>query len=351
VADIESEDGAIVSIVLEQFPDYYGAPSYLDRIQFRFYPSCRAALEAYEEGEVEGVSQVRGDDLARARESVGLNLFSAQTAENAMVLLNTDRNDALFFQESGVRQALMYALDREAIIDQVLGGQALLSNSPILPGNWAYSPDASVTRYDPDQAIALLDETGWERPARLSGVRHKGLDDFAFTLLTSNDPRREAVAEMLAEQWAEMGIEVTVDSVSDAELIEALEDRDFQAALVHLQLAGDPDPYPFWHETQVGEGQNYAGFVHRRMSEVAERARVTVSRARREELYREFQVLFAEQLPALPLYVPVYTYGVDEGINDVQIGPLMDPSDRFRTILDWWIVHRRVFVSAGEAGP
>jgi peptide/nickel transport system substrate-binding protein len=120
---------------------------------------------------------------------------------------------------------------------------------------------------------------------------------------------------------------------------------------VHLRVPGDPDPYPFWHETQVDEGQNYSGFTHRRISEVIERARVTVNRNRRAELYDEFQVLFAEQLPSLPLYVPVYTYGVDERINDVQIGPLMHPSDRFRTILTWWIVHRRVFVSEAEARP
>jgi peptide/nickel transport system substrate-binding protein len=351
VQDIESEDGTIVSIVLEQFPDYYRAPPYLDRIQFRFYPSSRAALTAYEEGEVEGVAQVREDDLTRARESGALNLFSAQIAENAMVFLNIDRADVPFFREPEVRQALMHALDRERIIDEVLGGQALVSNSPILPGTWAHSPDAYAYRYDPEQAGVLLDETGWVTTTQTTGVRNRGGDPLAFTLLTSNDPRREVVAEVIAEQWADIGVDVTVNSVSNAGIIEALENRDFQAALVHLRLAGDPDPYPFWHETQVDGGQNYTGFAHRRISEVTERARVTTSRNRREELYEEFQDLFAEQLPSLPLYVPVYTYGVDERINDVQIGPLMHPSDRFRTVLDWWIVHRRVFVSEGETSP
>jgi peptide/nickel transport system substrate-binding protein len=351
VEDMESEDGTIVSIVLEQFPRHYRARPYLDRIQFRFYPSYRAALRAYEEGEVEGVAQVRADDLARARELPGLSLFSAPIAENAMVFLNLDRADAPFFREQEVRQALMYALDRERIVDEVLGGQGLVSSSPMLPGTWAYSPDTSAYRHDPDQAGVLLDEIGWVLPSQTGGVRHKGGDLLTFTLLSSNDPRREAVAEMLAEQWADVGIDVTVETVPNAEIIKALEDREFQAALVHLRLAGDPDPYPFWHETQVDGGQNYGGFVHRRISEVTERARVTVNRNRREELYDEFQVLFAEQLPSLPLYVPVYTYGVDERINDVQIGPLMHPSDRFRTILNWWIVHRRVFVSEAEAGP
>jgi peptide/nickel transport system substrate-binding protein len=351
VEEVEHEDGAIVSIVLKHFPRYYRARPYLDRVQFRFYPSYRAALRAYEEGEVEGVGRVRGDDLARARRCSGLNLFSAQIAEYAMVFLNLDRADAPFFQEREVRQAMMYTLDRDRIIDEVLAGQGMVSNSPILPGTWAHNPRTPTYRHDPDQADVLLDEAGWVKPTRSTGVRHKGGDLLAFTLLAPNDPMREAVAEMLAEQWAEVGLDVTVKAMPNGEILEALEERDFQAALVHLRLPGDPDPYPLWHETQVGEGQNYAGFVHRRSSEVIERARVTVNRNRREELYDEFQVIFAEQLPSLPLYVPVYTYGVDERINDVQIGPLMHPSDRFRTILNWWIVHRRVFVSEAEAGP
>jgi len=153
---------------------------------------------------------------------------------------------------------------------------------------------------------------------------------------------------MLARQWAAVEIDVEVVSVPEAEVPARLESRDFEAALVHLRLPGDPDPYPFWHETQIADGQNYAGFAHRRISEVIERARVTPNRITRAELYDEFQEIFADQLPALPLYVPVYTYGVDERINDVQIGPLMHPSDRFRTVLGWWIVHRRVFVSEAE---
>jgi peptide/nickel transport system substrate-binding protein len=351
VEKIETEDGNIVSIVLQHFPRYFRARPYLDRVQFRFYPSHRAALRAYQDGEVEGVARVRESELATARELADLNLFSAQVAEYAMVFFNLDRADAPFFQEREVRQSLMYALDREWVVDEVLRGQGMVSNGPILPGTWAYNSKMPAYRHDPDRAAALLDEAGWVRPSSPTGVRHKGGQLLAFTLLTSNDPLREAVAKELAAQWTDIGVDVTVEAVSSGEVCEALEARDFQAALALLRLPGDPDPYPFWHETQIEAGQNYAGFVHRRISEVLERARVTVNRNRREELYDEFQVLFAEQLPSLPLYVPVYTYGVDARIQDVQIGPLMVPSDRFRTILDWWIVHRRVFVSEAEARP
>ena len=181
-------------------------------------------------------------------------------------------------------------------------------------------------------------------------MRRKGGRQLAFTLLTSSEPERLGVAQMLAEQWAAVGITVTVETASPLEVREALEQRDFEAILVHLAMPGDPDPYPLWHETQVENGQNYAGYVHRRTSEVVEQARVIFNRERRRELYGEFQEIFAQEVPALLLYVPVYTYGIDERIHDPQIGPLTHPSDRFRTIADWWIVPRRVIVSESEAG-
>jgi peptide/nickel transport system substrate-binding protein len=347
--EIEVEGEAITAMVLAQSPRYYRARPYLDRVQFRFYSSDQTALNAYQAGEVEGVARIAAIDLPRARALPSLNLFSAQIAEYGVVFLNLGRLDLPFSQEPEVRQALLYALDRQQIIDDVLAGQAVVAHSPLVPGTWAYRDDIPHYTYDPAAAEELLDEAGWVRQAVGGGVRRKEGRWLAFTLLGSSEPERLAVAQMLAEQWTAIGITVTVQTASPLEVREALEKRDFEAILVHVAMPGDPDPYPFWHETQVRDGQNYAGFVHRRMSEVVEHARVTVNRQRRLELYYEFQEIFAQEVPALLLYVPVYTYGVDERIHGPQIGPLVDPSDRFRTISNWWIVPRRVFVSESEA--
>jgi peptide/nickel transport system substrate-binding protein len=347
LAEMNIENGTITSLVLEQFPRYYGSSPYLDRIQFRFYPSSQVLLDAYEAGEVEGVARIPVADLPRARAFPTLNLYSAQRAEYGIVFLNLARPDLPFFQEQEVRQALLYALDRQQIIDRALNGQALVAHSPLIPGTWAYKEDIQHYEYDPARAQELLDEAGWTLPRGGDGVRRKGDQRLAFTLLTSSEPERTAVAQMLAEQWAAVGITVTVAPTADVHA--ALESHHFDALLIHLSLPGDPDPYPFWHETQVEGGQNYAGFKHRRISEIAEQARITVNREQRLQLYYEFQDIFAEEVPALLLYVPVYTYGVDERIHNVQIGPLVYPSDRFRTVANWWIVPRRVFVSESEA--
>jgi peptide/nickel transport system substrate-binding protein len=353
VEEIEIDAGTITTMVLKQFSRYYRARPYLDRIQFRFYPNRQMVLNAYEAEEVEGIAQVMVDDLPRARAYPHLNLFSAQIAEYSLVFLNLNRSTVSFLQEPEVRQAMLYALDRQKIIDEALMGQAMIAHSPLIPGTWAYNNDTPRYEYNPDRANELLDQTGWLTRAEGNSVRRQAGQWMALTLLTSNKPERVNVAQMIAEQWAAVGITVTVEIASPLEVRDALESRDFEAVLVHLPLPGDPDPYPFWHETQVENGQNYAGLEHRRISEVIEQARVIVnpgSRERRRELYYEFQEIFAQEVPALLLYVPVYTYGVDERIHDVQIGPLMYPFDRFRTIHEWWMVYRRVFVSESELG-
>lgn len=350
LAEIQVEGETITAIVLEQHPRYHRTRPYLDRVQLRFYPDDRAAFDAYEAGEVEGIARIPPSYLSRASTFPHLNLFSARIARYGIVFLNHRRSDLPFFQEREVRQALMYALDRQQIMDGALNGQALVAHTPLIPGTWAYDDDVPRYEYYPDTAGALLDEAGWNLSAGDDGGRYKADQPLAFTLLTSDEPERLAVARMLAEQWAAVGVVVTVETASPLEVREALESRNFEAILTCLSLPGDPDPYPFWHQTQIGDGQNYAGFDHRRISEVIEQARVTVNRERRLELYREFQNIFAQEVPALLLYVPIYTYGVDERIHNVQIGPLVYPADRFLTISDWWIVPHRVFVSEAEAG-
>ncbi|MCX7682809.1 MAG: peptide ABC transporter substrate-binding protein [Anaerolineae bacterium] len=348
LAELKVEGGVVVEVLLEPFPDYYLEAPYLGHVQLRFYPDQQAVLDAYAREEIEGIARLQAADLPRAVTLPGLNLFSAQTAEYGVVFLNMRRADLPFFQETEVRQALLYALDRQLIIDEALGGQAVVAHSPLIPGTWAYHDALPRYTYDPTKARELLDEAGWV-PGE-DGIRSKGGYRLAFTLLTSDETERLAVARKLVQQWAGIGVTVTLRSVSWTALREALEARDFEAVLTHVALPGDPDPYPFWHETQLESGQNYAGFVHRRASEVLEQARIETSAERRKALYFEFQEIFAREVPALLLYVPAYTYGVSEHIKDVQIGPLLaHPSDRFNSIERWWIVPRRVFVRIAEA--
>lgn len=337
-------------IVLQANPHFYGAKPYLSTVEFRFYPDYESIFGAYERGEIEGISRVLPEDLPKAREHQSLNLFSARLSGYTLILLNLNNPNTPFFQSKEVRQALFYALDRQKIIDQILDGQGLVVHSPIMPDSWAYDQNIKKYGYDPAQAKALLDQAGWV-DSDGDGIREKEGIRLEFGLLTNDDPTRVKIIEEITRQWSAVGVKAVPQTSGVSGLIrDFLRPRRYDAILTQWQeLPPDPDPYPLWHSTQrQDEGQNYTGFAHREADQIMEEARRTTDQTRRMELYHHFQQIFADEVPALLLYHPVYSYAIDTRVEGVQIAPMIDPSDRFRTITDWYVITRRVILSEAQ---
>jgi len=336
-------------ILLEAHPMFYGPKPYLKQVEFIFYPDYESVFEAYKKGEVMGISRILPAYMQRAGAEENLQVFSSILSGYTLVVLNLDNPNVPFFKHKEIRQALLYALDRQALIDKVLAGQGVVAHSPIMPNSWAYNPAVKQYKYDPEQANALLEKQGWKDEDG-DGIRGKGEQELAFVLLTNDAPSRVQMAEELARQWAQVGVKAVPQAVSYASLVrDFLYPRNFEAALIQWEISGDPDPYPLWHSTQKEGGQNFGGFASRQADIVLEEARLTVDKERRRELYFRFQEIFAEEVPALLLYYPVYIYGVDKEVKGVQVGPLNSPSDRFRGIAGWYITTKRVILSEATA--
>jgi len=279
-----------------------------------------------------------------------LQLYTGTLSGLNLVVLNLDKG---IFQERAVRAAMLWALDRQALVDDVLGGQGVVAHSPILPSSWAY--DAGVPRYQRDlaQARKALEGADWFDDDN-DGVRERGNLKLEFVLLTNDDPVRARLIEMISQQLAEVGIRAIPQVVSWEELAgQRLRLRQYDAALIAWQdLPADPDPYPYWHSSQANEnGANYANYISAQADLLLQEARLTNDVARRTEAYRQFQQLFAQDVPALLLYQPVYNYAVDEGVRSVQVGPMTDASDRFATVCSWTMATQRMLYSeAREKG-
>jgi peptide/nickel transport system substrate-binding protein len=290
--------------------------------------------------------EILGEVLAEPE----LELHTGRLPNLAMIYLNLDNPQVSFFQEVSIRQALLMAINRQRIIDQVFGGQALPANGPILPGTWAYYDGIEPIKFDPEQAVDLLKEAGYTLPAEGGSVREdESGTALSFEMIYLEDVHQQ-IAEAIRDYWARVGVDVELLPQDYESLLSALNGRLYQAALVDINQSRypDPDPYPFWHQAQVNGGQNYANWNDRQASEYLEQARVTTDLAERTRLYRNFQVRFAQELPALPLFYPVYRYAVDREIQGVRMGPLYDPSDRFSTVTEWFLVTRR---TTGQQQP
>jgi peptide/nickel transport system substrate-binding protein len=337
------ESGQITSVVLSVSENYFGQIPFVNQIVFRYYPSEVAALSAYSQGEVLSINQIPSNNVAEICSDPNLSCYSSRMPRLSMVLFNLDNNDVPYLQDKKIRRALMNGLNRQWMVDYLLQGQAVVADSPMLPLTWAYYNGIEHIGFNPDAAIDELKNSGYQLPPD-GVVRTKDNVSLSFTLVFPEDSIHSQLAQTIQQNWAVIGVEVKLQAVSyDSLLNDYLTPHNYQAALVDLDLSRsyDPDPYPFWHQAEITGGQNYSQWDNRTASEYLEQARVIADSNIRARLYRNFQVIFARELPALPLYYPIYTYGVDQRVQGVQAVPLFEPADRFNGIASWYLVTRR----------
>lgn len=323
-------------IVLVANQGYWGQKPYLQRVELWSFGDEDALLASYQRGEIDGFRVTSTDLLPALARLEGLQLLSAGQVGYGAVFLNLDRETAPFFQVPEVRQAMLYALDRQLLIDTALAGQGLVASSPLPPMLWAHEPAVREYGYDPERAAGLLDSSGW-LDSDGDRIRDQAGSAFRFELLTGPGLAMERLAGAIAEQWRSIGLDVTVRQADADELDALLRSRDYSAVLTDVSLSADPDPYPLWHSTQTSPpGQNISGFSDEVADLAMEEIRTTVDQASQQAAYSAFQREFAEKVPALLLYYPVATYAVDSRVQGVQLGSLLRASDRFRNIADWY---------------
>jgi len=338
-----SENGQVKGVVLSANKDFYGNRPFIDQVVFRYYPEAGSALSAYTSGEALGISQISTEILPEVLKEAKMKLYTGEEPRLTLVYLNLDSSGQPFFQDANLRRALLMGLNRQGMVDKTLNSQAVIANGPIFPGTWAYYDGIEKIDYDPDKALQIIKDAGYVLPAD-GTIREKDGVPLSFELVYPDDPQHAALIESIQRDWAQLGVEVKPKAVPyDKVVSDYLEPRTYQAALIDLNMARfpDPDPYPFWDQAQIAGGQNYAKWDDRQASEYLEQARVTPDLAERTKAYRNFQVRFTKEMPALPLFFPVYSYGVDDGIQGVRMGPLYDPSDRLSTINTWYLLTKR----------
>lgn len=331
-------------VLLDANQSYYGTRPYLTSVEILLYPDYDSVFAAYARGEIHGISHLNATATQKASTNQNLSLFCSPLSGYGLVFLNLERP---VFQDQAVRQALVLATDRDLIVSHILHNQAIVADGPVPATSWAHSATAATYAYDPQTAIAQLEKAGWVDEDG-DGVREKDQLKLEFALLTNDDPTRIELINELTRQWAKVGIRAIPQTAGVAGLVrDFLQPRSYDALLYAWQrLPTDPDPYAQWHSTQrQGTGQNYTGYSSEAADLLMEEARKTTDDNQRAALYRQVWDILARDVPAIPLYHPVYCYAVDKLVHDVRLAPLYDYPDRFRTLSDWYINQRRVLVS------
>ena len=336
-----TESGAIKGVILKANNSYYGGEPLISQIVFMYFNDPAVAYTAYTEGTIQGINEVSDDILSEVLSNPNLSMYSAVKPEVSMVLLNLSNNKVKYLQDENVRKALLHSIDRRRMIDSVLSGQAVISNMPLIPSNWAFYNGIQNFDYDKQKAVQYFGEAGFTLDTNSSTLVDENGAVLKIQLAYPDDETHAAIAQTIQADWQKMGVQVELVAVQyDVLILDYLQPLTYQAALIDLNFdrSPDPDPYPFWDQSQQSNGENYSQWENAVVSEYIEEARVSVDQEERAKLYRNFQVMFQDELPALPLYYPIYNYAVDDGVKGIRLGSFYDTPDRFYSILEWYMI-------------
>jgi peptide/nickel transport system substrate-binding protein len=329
-------------IVLLRNDDFYrarparGRP-YLDKVVLRFYPDTTEALLALSRGEIDGVGGLSSQDAERARSLKRVVLYSLPTDNFVSLFLNV-RPEKMVFRDRQVRQAIATAIDRGRVLQLAADGRGTVADEFVPSSSWAYVKDVTRYKTSREEAAALLDAADWKDHDG-DGIRDKGGQKLAFTIATSDEPARTAAATQIQRDLNAVGMSVTVKSMPFGQLVDSVaRQRAFDALLVEIAVSGDPDPYTFFHSTEVNDpGHNFSGFSTLAIDRNLEAARRTFDEAARRELYAPVFQAISKEVPVVFLYFSDYLYAQSRQVQGLRIAPVTDPRERFWNVEDWYV--------------
>jgi peptide/nickel transport system substrate-binding protein len=329
-----------LAITLDRNP-YADPQPYLDHLVLRTYPATdpQAAIRAVLSGAADLVGGIQPQEVDTLQGRTDLNVLEARMFTNSFVSFNSDGDGKQYFGDPKVRQALVQSIDRQKVVADVLAGRADADPNPIPTADWAYSAAAgNLHPFDAVGAAKALDAAGWILDPN-SKLRSKQGVPFKVSLVAADSYPNQQVAQAVASQLGNLGIEVDVKALPASKLLQDyLLTHHYQMALVSIDVGPDPDQYSLWHSGVDPAALNFAysrgwGLIDKDLED----GRNAVDPPSRLAAYIDFQMLMADAAPAIFLYAARYEYAVSQRVHGVHFNKAIEPYDRFQYVTDWYV--------------
>jgi peptide/nickel transport system substrate-binding protein/oligopeptide transport system substrate-binding protein len=307
-------------IKVEKNEDYYGEEPYIDGIDFRIFADVDTGFLEFQAGNLDFVDIPTGQIQATAEQyGEATDGYTSQPGEQTLLgeetaiyyyAINTGDET---FSDVNVRKALSYAVNRQQIAEKVYEETRVPATGIIPPGVPGFQEDAwPDAAYDPDMAAQLLEEAGYP-----------GGEGFpAFNIdYNTEDPGHEAVATLVKEDFAAIGLEAQLDGTEWGQYLDKLDAGSYQVGRLGWIAdypIQDNFTYPLFHSES---GDNYSGYSNPDVDVLLDEARSITDADERAEKYREIEQALGEDLPVIPIVFYRHANVASDRVNDGVYSP------------------------------
>lgn len=327
--------GNIKSYSLEPNTFTHTKRPFLKSLTIKFVPDTAAALDYLRQNAVDGLG---GIDTASVNSlsSGKFNLYDIPLPQYTAIFFNPEQNDIL--KNKSVRQALNYATNRLELIQKLSNNNYRPATGPFVVGELKNKTAAVAWPFNLAAAEKLITAAGFKKDNQGKFFVDSQGEPLTIILTIIDQSQYLATAEAIKNQWEKIGIKVELNLIPPSELHSNLiNNRAYQAILASEITGLDPDPYPFWHSSQIiAPGLNLAKFQDHEADKLLTEARQTNDDKKRQSLYLKFQEILKDESPAIFLFSKNYMYALSYKLQGLERRLINQPANRFLDIENWY---------------
>lgn len=319
----EIQPGEYVS--LERFDDYWQGTPKLDEVLVKVIDPSQT-LGSLQNGEID-IMEIRPDDIPQLEELDYIDVVEQQGLGYSYVGFRfghydydkrTSVADFDKFNDKNLRKAMFYALDRESLIDAYLGGKATVVNTPVPSVHWIAADESELTQYDynPEKAEELLEAAGYVDTNGDGWREDPDGNEFVIKFgHYAGSAAFEGRTQAIMQNWKDVGLNT---ELAGGQLIEfntynemkENDDLELEVFFGSWSTGTDPDPSGLWHSTAE---YNHGRWVNEESDALLEDglSEASFDKDYRTQVYIDWQKLYNEELPGLPLWENVDLYGIN----------------------------------------
>ena len=335
----KEKSGKVQQIALDSFSNFYEGKPKIDRIVIKFYDTNEDMLNALHSKDIFALGYMGSASSLYVAESKDIRVITSPLPQYQVLFFNVTNKT---LPDQTVRQALGWAINRNEIVENILKNNGLLPYSPFSFGE--NKQVADNLSYDLSKATAGLDAAGWKLDEK-TNTRTKNGKPLQLNVATNDSAMNSKTAESITESWRGLGLKINLTVLPTKQLTDSvIRSRNFDVLIFPLKLGADPDPFVFFHSSQVRDpGVNLTGFADQTADKLMTEARSTTNQQVRQQKYEQLNQYISEKLPIIFLSQAEYFYAVDKNVKNISYRVLSDPSDRFYNVTDWYMQQHRVW--------